>query len=223
VTPDLHLRTLFILDEHGRIRSTREPRPAMGPIFTLVRGPSSCVWAMRADLASDLATELGRLAAAEPPLHDPQCLPLHADAYMSLVGGQIASGPAFLFPDEMTPATGVTIVDEVDLLKRHFSGWTADEVPERSRIVAVFESGYPVSICFCARSSEAAAEAGVETAVAFRGRGFAPRVTAAWAAAIRDTGRIPLYSTTWSNWNHAKSLSSLVSCNTPATGVSWGA
>jgi len=53
--------------------------------------------------------------------------------------------------------------------------------------------------CFCARRSDAAAEAGLETAEAFRGRGFGPRVTAAWAWAIRATGRIPLYSTAWTN------------------------
>ncbi|MGO9606910.1 MAG: GNAT family N-acetyltransferase [Candidatus Binataceae bacterium] len=62
------------------------------------------------------------------------------------------------------------------------------------------DGGYPVSVCFCAnRNSDPAIEAGVETAAAFRGRGFAPRVTAAWACAIRASGRIPLYTTDWSN------------------------
>ena len=42
-------------------------------------------------------------------------------------------------------------------------------------------------------------EAGGETAEAFRSRGFGPRVTAAWALAIRATGRVPLYSTAWTN------------------------
>ena len=47
--------------------------------------------------------------------------------------------------------------------------------------------------------SAAAAEAGVETAARFRGRGLAPQVTAAWALAIRASNRLPLYSTSWSN------------------------
>ena len=59
------------------------------------------------------------------------------------------------------------------------------------------DGGYPVSICFCARKSGNAAEAGVDTTAASRGRALAPRVVAAWALAIRASGRIPLYSTFW--------------------------
>jgi hypothetical protein len=66
-------------------------------------------------------------------------------------------------------------------------------------VVAVVEDGYPVSICFSARKSGVAAEAGLETAEAFRGRGFGPRVAAAWALSIRAAGRVPLYSTSWAN------------------------
>jgi hypothetical protein len=58
---------------------------------------------------------------------------------------------------------------------------------------------YPISVCFSAWWSDGAAEAGVETATRFRGREFAPRVTAAWALAVRVLGRTPLYSTDWSN------------------------
>src|SRR6185436_13781001 len=64
---------------------------------------------------------------------------------------------------------------------------------------AVVEHGQAVSVCFCARRSDVAAEAGLETAAAFRGRGLAARVTAAWALAIRASGRLPIYSTSWSN------------------------
>jgi GNAT acetyltransferase len=199
VTPDIHLRTSYVLDERGRIRSTRESEPTPGPLFTLIRSASSCAWAVRADVPGELAAELERLASEEPPIQDPQDAPLHADRYLSLVGGQIGSGPAFIFPDEIARPTDVTTVDSLQLLERSFRGWSAAEIPGRSPILAVTDSGYPVSVFFCARISEIAAEAGVETAAAFRGRGLAPRVTAAWALAIRASGRIPLYSTSWSN------------------------
>jgi len=199
VTPDLHLKTLFVIDGDGRIRSTREPNPAPGPIFTLIRGWSNCAWAVAVEVRADLAAELGPLAAEEAPLGDFQGLPVHAEKYYSLVGGAIASGPAFFFPDAIACRGDVQIVDDVNLLHRNFPGWASGELRERSPILAVFHEGCPVSICFCARLSETAVEAGVETARAFRGRGFAPRVTAAWAAAIRASGRTPLYSTSWNN------------------------
>ena len=66
-------------------------------------------------------------------------------------------------------------------------------------MLAVREGGHAVSICFCARRSALAAEAGVETAAAFRGRGYAFRVATAWARRMREEGLIPIYSANWSN------------------------
>jgi len=199
VTPETQLRTGFVLDEHGRIKSTREPEPTPGPLFTLIRSVSSCAWAIRADVPGKLAAELDRLAGEEPAIQDLKARPLHADTYQSVVGGQIESGPAFTFPDEIPRPGDIALVDSLQLLERNFRGWTAAEIPERSPILAVIEGGYPVSVCFCARNAETAAAAGLETAAAFRRRGFALRVTAAWALAIRASGRIPLYNTSWSN------------------------
>jgi GNAT acetyltransferase len=197
VTPELQLNTMYALDARGRIRSGNDGKP--GPFFALIRSASRCAWAVRADLPEELAAELDRLAAEEPPLRQPEAPPLHQSRYRSLVGGEIVAGPAFTFPDELAPRGEVTIVDELRMLEHNFRGWTADEIPWRSPIMAVMEHGYPVSVCFCAASSDTAVEAGVETAEAFRGRGFAPRVTAAWAIAMRAAGKIPLYSTSWSN------------------------
>lgn len=56
-----------------------------------------------------------------------------------------------------------------------------------------------ISVCCCARRSDEAAEAGLETARAFRGQGLAAAVTSVWAATVRESGRIPLYSTGWTN------------------------
>jgi len=54
-TPELHLKTLFILNDEGRIESTREQGELRGPLFSLVRGAASCVCAVRADLPNELA------------------------------------------------------------------------------------------------------------------------------------------------------------------------
>jgi len=208
VTPDLQLRTMYPLppiaggqrDSRHRIAMSAEPNARAAPFFVLIRGTSSVAWGVRTDVSEKIADELDRLAIEEAPVRDFQAPPLHADAYRSLVGGQISAGPAFRFPDEIAQSTDIAIVDRLELLERNFRGWLAAEIPWCSPIMAIMDSGYPVSVCFCAtRNSAPAVEAGVETAAASRGRGLAARVTAAWACAIRASGRIPLYSTSWSN------------------------
>lgn len=198
-TPDLHLRTLYALDEHGRIGSTREPGSNPPPAFCLVRGAAACVWALRADVPDGIAAEIDALAGSEPPVADLREQPVHAERYESLLGGQISSGPAFSFPDALPEPGMVVLVDDIRLLERYFRGWTEEEIPGCSPLVAVLEDEHAVSVCFCARRSRDAAEAGLETAEDFRGRGLRPRVTAAWALAIRATGRTPLCSTSWDN------------------------
>jgi hypothetical protein len=198
-TPDLHLRTAFAFDERGRMLHTREPTPQRPPAFTIVRGRSTCVWAVRADIAGGVAAELDRLARDEPPAIDWQQPPVHAERYVGLLGGRPRVGPAFAFPDAIGAPDGVVAIDDIRQLERHFTGWVADELPGRQPIVAILEDGHAVSVCFCARLSDEAAEAGLETAALYRGRGYGPRVTAAWALALRATGRTPLYSTSWDN------------------------
>jgi RimJ/RimL family protein N-acetyltransferase len=203
VTPEVQLKTMFVLDGRGRIAPSPEPNTPPALLFALIRGVSSCASAVRADVPETVAAEIERLARQERPIEDlqnPHDTPAHADTYLALLGGQINAGPAFTFPDRIAHSSDVTLIECLELLERNFRGWVADEIPWRAPIVAVIDGGYPVSVCFCAtRASENTVEAGLETAPAFRGRGFAPRVTAAWASTIRASGRIPLYSTAWTN------------------------
>jgi hypothetical protein len=198
-----------VLSDEGRIISTREPQASRVPLFMLVRSATSRAWAVRADVPADLASELELLVRDEPPLSEPRDAPVHADRYLSLLRGAIASsevpvtksaGPAFEFPDSLPPSVDVVVVEDERLLGHNFRGWMPGEIAAgRAPVLAIVENGHPVSVCFCARLSEIAAEAGLETAESYRGRGFGPRVAAAWALAIRASGRIPLYSTSWTN------------------------
>jgi hypothetical protein len=144
-TPSLQLRTMFVLDDDGRILSTREPGGSRGPLFCLVRGRDACAKSI-----------------ARP--------------------------------------SGVSVIEDEALLAHGFGGFLPGEIAAgRSPVMAILEGGRPVSVCYCARASSVAAEAGVDTAEAWRGRGFGPRVVAAWALAVQASGRIPLYSTAWTN------------------------
>ena len=113
---------------------------------------------------------------------------------------RLSDGPTFSFPDALVQPIDVAVVDSETLLEHNFRGWVPGEIAEgRAPVLAVFDHGRPVSICFCARRSDVAAAAGLETADAYRRRGYGAGVTAAWALAIRASGRVPLYSTAWTN------------------------
>lgn len=197
--PEIFLHTAFLLNNDGRIISTRDPEPTAGPAFILVRDMESCVWAISEDVPRKLAEELEKLASEELPVLNLQDPPIHEKDYLSLVGGRVESGPAYRFPEKIIQPADTVLIEDSRLLARNFLGLTADRIPGRVPIMGIIEEGNAVSVCVCARRSDRAAEAGLETAESHRGRGFGTRVTAAWALAIRASGLIPLYSTSWTN------------------------
>lgn len=213
-----------MLNDSGRIVSTREPNPRPGPRFVLVRSSNSCVWGVRADVPDEVASKIDGLAREEPPVADLRDAPLHAERYRSIVENatapvRVEAGPAFDFPDSLVQSEGIVVIEDERLLDHNFRGWVSGEIKAGSGpVMAIVKNGHPVSICFSARSSEVAAEAGVETTESFRGKGFAPLVTAAWAIAIRKSGKRPLYSTSWTN--HA-SLAVAGKLNLVAYASSW--
>ena len=101
-----------------------------------------------------------------------------------------------------TTATTTTAVaingNNADLLRGRMPDWLPDVVFRRP-FYAVVDDDQAVSVCASARMTDAAAEAGVETVAAYRGRGYAVTVVAAWAAAVEQMGALPLYSTSWDN------------------------
>lgn len=84
-TPGLHPQTLFVLDDHGRIVSTREPGGSPGPLFAIVPGAGGCAWGVHADVRDDIAGELDRIAQTEPLMRHLREAPVHAERYMSLL------------------------------------------------------------------------------------------------------------------------------------------
>ena len=109
-------------------------------------------------------------------------------------------GPAFRFPPPLMVPFGATRLypGHAHLLHPELADIAADLRHSRP-VFAVLRDGLAVSVCFSARISAEAAEAGVKTVEAFRGRGCAQLATDAWASEIRKTDRIPLYSTSWGN------------------------
>lgn len=110
-------------------------------------------------------------------------------------------GPAFFFPESVARAdaaellTGALAIEEEGPF-----AWLA-KADDAAHPIAVVraDTGAVAAVCYSARSTSSAAEAGVETAEKHRHRGYASRAVVAWAGAVARSGRVPLYSTSWDN------------------------
>jgi RimJ/RimL family protein N-acetyltransferase len=217
MTPDLdlmqiHVSALYRHDDRNRLLAVNEPGPprpddAPPPRLYLGRTRDGLVCRFRHDLAESLVTELEPVLAAESVAADlsrpPRCLAALQSTLAQhgpLMGTW--SGPAWRFPDEI-PAfehKAIRVTQAHDELVRLLSPvLAADDLPWRLPCLALLDGGRLASVCFSARNTPVAAEAGVHTGEEFRGRGYAPAVVADWARAVRQEERIPLYSTSWDN------------------------
>ena len=154
-----------------------------------------------------MTAELERLAAEEPVAGDLEELrgpPSHLAEYMELLKrhapiGSTEAGPAYYLPELDPPTETVAIAPEnVGLLEAYYP-YTRSGHAELAPVVVRVVDGVAVAVCYSARITAQVAEAGVHTVEAYRGRGYATDVVRGWAAGIRATGRLPLYSTSWEN------------------------
>ena len=201
---DLQIATLFRLDAAGDLLAINEPGDPPAPRLFLGRTPSGNRWWLRHDLPAALRDELARILAAEPSATDLAAPPEGAAALRAALAARAPltnewGGPAWDFPEALPrQEPAATVLTDAAPLRRTFPGWAADF--ERCQPgAAILHKGEAVAVCFSARTSAGATEAGVNTLPAWRGRGYARAVVTAWAEAVRTAGRIPLYSTSWDN------------------------
>jgi len=205
---DLHLDALYERDAVGFITGSRDPSVSP-PRFHLVRTLERNRWLLGASLESAQREQLASILSLQPPISDcadAEARPPNLEAIRAALAQHAPPvreyrGPAFFFPSQL-PA-----VDRAELLA------TARGAPREGPFAYLGNAGdasHPIaivrannetvaSICYSARSTSVAAEAGVETAAEYRGRGYGLRVVVAWATAVREGGRVPLYSTEWGN------------------------
>jgi RimJ/RimL family protein N-acetyltransferase len=201
----IHTDLLYIYDANNRLLRINEPEPDNpAPRFFLARSREGNLWRFRHDVPDDLAAELDRLAAAEPVASDFRAPPHHQSQYAALLNRHAPvattwSGPAYYLAERQPPTHAVTITSENrHLLGAHYA-YTLQILADREPVAVIADNGAAVAVCFSARGTNRAAEAGVHTMEAYRGRGYAADTVRAWAAAVRASGRLPLYSTSWDN------------------------
>ena len=199
----LHIETLFTHDTAGRMLHVNEPGGKNAPRFFIGQTADGAVIRFRHDV--DDETKRALEAAANDDALRTLDSPPSSTRYDELLGrvapvNSIWSGPAFSFPNRLTqPANTVLVTDaNSHLLTPLLEAWIPDARTGQP-LFAVVVDGQAVSVCCTVRRTADAHEAGVETVPAFRGHGYAARVVASWAQAVRDMGQVPLYSTSWQN------------------------
>jgi RimJ/RimL family protein N-acetyltransferase len=202
----IHVEALFTRDAAGRLLRVNEPRGEDAPRFFLGRTAEGSDCWFRWDVDPQLARELAAATKVQRTGDDHHRLapedPARYEALLERAAPiqRTVTGPAYCFPREIAEPADVVAVTErnAEILRPHLESWLDSTAPGLLTM-AVVEDGRAVAVCSSVRITDAAREAGVETAPGFRGRGHAARVVAAWAAAVRRTGAIPLYSTSWGN------------------------
>ena len=195
--------TGFTHDSRGRIVADNEPEGGPAPRFVFGRTRQGNTWRVGHTVPDDVARQLEELAATEPVLDDLVAPPVAFDAMHAVLGleapGTIGRELIYRFPAELPGCEGVTRITRATIPLLHRMVAYLDDVERH------FESGEPcmvmvvdgaaVSLCYSCRLTDRGAAAGLETLEGYRGRGYAPAVVAAWARAVRESGRIPFYST----------------------------
>ncbi len=204
----IYADTCFTYDARGRMLRSNEPREEArrpAPRLYLGRTRAGHVVRFGAAVPEALARRLQAIIDGQSPVGDLHAPPVAPAELREALARQApitmeSEGPAYRFPASIArPGEVVRLADANRALVRETYPWLYEELADWQPCFAVVRDGAAVSVCFSSRIGAEAAAAGVETLPAFRGRGYAAAVTAAWGAAVREAGRIPLYSTAWEN------------------------
>ncbi|HZQ38859.1 MAG TPA: GNAT family N-acetyltransferase [Dehalococcoidia bacterium] len=201
----LQAETLFTYDARGRMLRDNYPEGGAAPRLFVGRTLHGDLLRFGVSLPEPLVARLAALLAQEPPARELRAEPAVAPSLMQTLAehGPVTAhggGPTYACLATLPEPAGVVRITAANaaLVQQAFPVLfrTLSAVP---LCFAVVRDGAAVAVCFSSRSGPRAVEAGVETLPAFRGRGYAVAVTAAWARAVQAAGQVPLYTTSWEN------------------------
>ena len=200
-----HVEALFTIDPDGQLLSVNEPEGGPAPRFFLGCTTHRARCWFRQDVSRDEQRALTDALATTPAGMDITPPDNPGGGFTTILARRspiqrIWAGPAFRFPGQSPDFHHAVLITPANasLLHPHLEAWLGD-VGTMSPMLAIVVDGAAVSLCASVRRTALAHEAGVETALAFRARGYGAATVRAWAAAVVRLGGIPLYSTSWSN------------------------
>lgn len=185
----------FVTGADGRVTAENEPTPAPAPRMFLAGCAEGNLLRLRHDLERDVAQELDRLAAAEPPFASPEGEPRFLARYRALLAGAAPQfGLSFNLPNGLAPALNAGFVysgsPAGEALMARFA---AEGMPPHLAAngfgdlgefwppwCAALIGGEVAAVAFAARLGPRSAALGLVTFPGFRSRGLGAAVTAAW-------------------------------------------
>jgi RimJ/RimL family protein N-acetyltransferase len=206
--------TAFVLNAGGRILHVNEPTPTAGPRLWMAGCATNNMFLLHEDVSASTAAKVAELIQDEPPLVAVGASPRHLARYVALLGSEKETrGINYALPhDAPTACMAKRIWSDTAEGDELLAALNANGMPHGLYAMgfintgefwppwcALLEDGVLVSICFAARLGKRGADAGVATAPAFRGKGYAAAVTAGWAAHPALAGHVLGYSTTAEN------------------------
>lgn len=209
----LQAQTLFEMSPRLRMIRARDPDSSPAPRLYLGGGTDGWVGYVRDDIGDTQRHEIDALLRDEPPVTAPGVTPRHAETYRAILEAEPLSlhnyGPVHRLPRG-------TRAPDIDAAIVCCDTTEGDALVERIRCggmpKGLYDAGFVdlshfwapwcaatvgddiAALAFCVRDGLMAREIGVYTVGDYRGRGYAPAVTAAWSA-LHPRHPVLFYST----------------------------
>ncbi|WP_413376754.1 GNAT family N-acetyltransferase [Paenibacillus taichungensis] len=188
--------TLYTMDNQKRLLNINEPDGGQAPaLFVGITSVGQCSY-YHEQLPFTLIEELG--CDTELPL-DITKLIRRVETFKPVKS--VWMGPAYAFPEKCGgwhPNVQLIESHRTFLLEEHFPD-LIERLHEKMPVAAYVIENSAVAVCCSARVSQQGAEASLNTAPNFRGQGYAAEAVNCWQYHVKESGRIPIYSTSWDN------------------------
>jgi hypothetical protein len=202
----LHVEAEFTHDMHGQLTRVNDPTGAAAPRFFLGQTAEGVVRRFRHDVPEVVRRKLEAASTPHRIGRSELETPLDPTPYAAILSENVpvehaSVGLAFRFPFDQPAVPGPQLLhgeQGTELLRPLLPQWIPD-LQSAQPLIALVIDDRAVAVCGSVRITARAHEAGVETAAALRGRGYAAAVIATWSEAVRERGAEPIYSTLWHN------------------------
>jgi len=177
------------LDARGRLTRISGPFPDDISRVYLTRHAQGVLTFFREDLPDILVERISQVPPEDVFRH-PEAVAAILSEHAPCV--EWSESVSYVFPPELPVTPRVRrLASSTDWL---VAAYDPDLLGRPWSVYAVVQDGYIVSSCVSARENASSGEAWVRTSPAYRRRGLAREVTAAWAADLARQGKTAFYS-----------------------------